>query len=208
MKKSPDINIVQRDLLLNHSNLAQDSENPEQIYISKLHRMISEAIFTVDLSSRKIMYVNSAVESIFGFKDYECIGKTTEMLFTTKSDFNKYGKLLKTAIRDGKNILNSELTLRKKSGETFPAEVTSTFIKENGDISKVISIVKDLSDQAMAEDALKSKQEYLELLHNTINEAIFTVELPSRIIRHVNKAVENMFGYTPEACLGRNTEQF
>ena len=208
MKKSPDINIIQRDLLLNHSNLAQDSESPEQIYISKLHGIISEAIFTVDLSSRKIMYVNSAVESIFGFKDYECIGKTTEMLFTTKSDFNKYGKLLKTAIRDGKNIINFELTLRKKNGETFPAEITSTFIKENGDISKVISIVKDLSDQAMAEDALKSKQEYLELLHNTINEAIFTVELPSRIIRHVNKAVENMFGYTPEECLGRNTEQF
>ena len=208
MKKSPDINIVTHDLLPNHSNLAQDSESPEQIYISNLHKLISEAIFTVDLSSRKIMYVNSAVESIFGYKDYECIGRTTKMFYTTKSDFNKYGKMLKTAIRDGKNIINFELTLRKKNGETFPAEVTSTFIKENGDISKVISIVKDLSDQAMAEDTLKNKQEYLELLHNHLDEAIFTVELPGRIIKHVNRAVENMFGYTPEECLGRNTEQF
>ena len=208
MKKFTDINVLHENLLLNHSNLAQDSESPEQIYISKLHKMISEAIFTVDVSSRKIMYVNSAVESIFGYKDYECIGKTTEMFYPSKREFNKIGRVLKAAVRDGEDILNFELTLRKKNGETFPAEVTTTFIKENGEITKVISIVKDLSDQAIAEETLKSKQEYLELLHNTINEAIFTVELPSRIIKHVNKAVENMFGYTPEECLGKNTEQF
>ena len=208
MKKSADRNLVQGELILNKSNSVDDSKSPEQIYLSKLHKIIGEAIFTVDLPSRKIKYVNSAIESIFGYKDYECIGKTTELFYPTKTEFNKVGKLLKAAMRDGKNILNLELLLRKKNGDTFPAEITTTFMKEEGGISKIISIVKDLSNRVIAKETLENKQEYLELLHNNIDEAIFTIELPGRIIKHVNKAVEKMFGYSAEECLGRNTEQF
>ena len=208
MKKSPDLNVSQSKILLNKSNSVEDLKSPGHIYLSKLHEIIGEAIFTVDLPSKKIMYVNSAIESIFGYKDYECIGKTTELFYPTKTEFNKVDKLFEVAMRDGKNILNLELLLKKKNGETFPAEMTLTFMKEEGEISKVISIVKDLSNREIAEETLKNKQEYLELLHDNIDEAIITVELPDRIIRHVNRAVEKMFGYSAEECLGRNTEQF
>ncbi|MCH7818116.1 MAG: PAS domain S-box protein [Candidatus Marinimicrobia bacterium] len=208
MKKSADIDIMRSKLLPNKSNSVKDPKSSDQIYLSKLRDIIGEAIFTVDLPSRKIKYVNNAIETIFGYKDYECIGKTTELFYPTKTEFNKVGKLLKAAIRDGKNILTLELRLRKKNGDTFPAEITTTFMKEEGKFSQIISIVKDLSNRVITEETLEHKQEYLELLHNNIDEAIVTVELPGRIIKHVNKAVKKIFGYTPEECIGRNTEHF
>jgi len=208
MKKPAEINVPQSEILPNKSNSVEESKSPGQIYLSKLHEIIGEAIFTIDLPSKKIMYVNSAIEAIFGYKDYECLGKTTELFYPTKTEFNKVDELLKTAMLDGKNILNLEILLKKKNGDIFPAEITITFMKEEGNISKVISIVKVLSNRVITADTLKNKQEYLELLHDNIDEAIFTVELPGRIIKHVNRAVEKMFGYSAEECLGRNTEHF
>ena len=104
MKKSADINTVHSELLPNKSDSVDNSKSPEQVYSSKLQDIIGEAIFTVDLPGRKIKYVNNAIESIFGYKDYECIGKTTELFYPTKTEFNKVGKLLKAALRDGKKI--------------------------------------------------------------------------------------------------------
>ena len=57
------------------------------------------------------------------------------------------------------------------------------------------------------EDALKKGWDYLEQLNNSLGDAIFTVNLPEQQIDYVNHAVENIFGYTADECIGRHTRR-
>ena len=52
---------------------------------------VTEAVFIVELPSRKIKYVNNSLEVIFGFKFEECIGNTTELFYPGIKDFKSLG---------------------------------------------------------------------------------------------------------------------
>ncbi len=58
------------------------------------------------------------------------------------------------------------------------------------------------------EEALKKSWDYLQNLNNSLGDAIFTVNLPEQTIEYVNKAVEHIFGYTIEECIGKSTHVF
>jgi PAS domain S-box-containing protein len=58
----------------------------------------------------------------------------------------------------------------------------------------------------LMEEELKSSHEYLRKLNDSLQEVIFTVRIPERIIICVNQSVVPVFGYEPEECLGRSTE--
>ena len=55
---------------------------------------------------------------------------------------------------------------------------------------------------------MKSDRDYLEKLYNSIGEVIFTVKLPERVIQHVNSAVAETLGYSPDECIDKSTEMF
>lgn len=57
-----------------------------------------------------------------------------------------------------------------------------------------------------AEEELKSSHEYLEKLNDSLQEVIFTVKIPERVISYVNRSVEDVFGYEVEECIGKTTE--
>ena len=75
----------------------------------------------------------------------ECIGKPTEIIYQSRQDFLNFGKLVTKAIQRNKRILNMEFELKRKNGEVFPAEITTSFIKNNNKILSAVSIVKDIS---------------------------------------------------------------
>ena len=47
---------------------------------------------------------------------------------------------------------------------------------------------------------------YLEVLNNSLQDAIFTIKMPERTIEYSNKAVEQIFGYSAECIYGKTTE--
>lgn len=169
---------------------------------------MAEAVFIVELPSRKIKYANNSLEVIFGYEYEECLGKTTELFYPGVKDFKSFGVRLKKAIEQNKEVLQVETRLKRKNGEIFPGEIVASFMKEKGKVNQVISIVRDISKRKTAEELLKREKYYLDRLHNTIGEAIFTVSIPDRVIRHVNNSVERIFGYSPKECLGKSTQLF
>ncbi len=58
-----------------------------------------------------------------------------------------------------------------------------------------------------AEESLRQERTYLQRLYNAAGDAIITTRLPERIIEQVNcNAMERIFGYKPEECIGRPVE--
>ena len=58
--------------------------------------------------------------------------------------------------------------------------------------------------RARMEDALKKGWDYLEILNDSLEDAIITLTMPERIIEYCNRAVEKILGYTLEECEGES----
>lgn len=124
-------------------------------YLEKLNNSLQEVIFRVRLPERTIDYVNHAVRNIFGYEENECLGKTTEFLYPSRQDYMSFGKLLEKTILEDKEALHTELSMEKKDGTLFPAEITTTFLKEDDGITGVISILRDITRRRRVEEGLR-----------------------------------------------------
>ncbi|MGR3303991.1 MAG: PAS domain-containing protein, partial [Candidatus Scalindua sp.] len=127
-------------------------------YLQKLNDSLGAVIVTVKLPERVIEYVNRAIGNVFGYKPDECIGKKTKMFYPAVEEYQDFGRSLKSAIKEGKDELRVERLYKRKNGEIFPCEVTTTFLKENEKIVRVISILQDVTERKRAEYLLKVRE--------------------------------------------------
>ena len=58
------------------------------------------------------------------------------------------------------------------------------------------------------EDALKRSWDYLEILNDSLEDAIITLTMPERVIEYGNRAVERILGYTIDECQGESFDLF
>lgn len=140
---------------------AEEELKRNKEYLETLNDSLSEAILTVDIpdniDDRSVRYVNKAVENIFGYKQKEWLGKSPVAQYASKEDFINLGKILKSAISRGTKVIHRELPLKKKSGETFPAELTITFLRTGGKVRQIISIVRDITERKKMQEQLMTK---------------------------------------------------
>lgn len=136
----------------------QDALKKSWDYLQNLNDSLGDAIFTVNIPEQTIEYVNKAVEYIFGYTPDECIGKSTRVFFADKKTYVDFVRNLQEAIVQQKEILRIEQLLKRKNGELFTAEITTTFLNETGEISGVISIVRDITDRKQMELALEQER--------------------------------------------------
>ncbi len=141
--------------------LVEKKLRKEKDYLEKLHNSIGEAIFTVKMPERAIEFANSFIEDMFGYKAEECFGKKTEMFYPDKEGFLEFGKKLKKTIEQGKDIMDTEQLLRRKNGEIFPSEIKTSFFRVNGEITQVISIIRDVTERKKAEQSLQETYQKL-----------------------------------------------
>ncbi len=169
-------------------------------YLEKLNNSLGEAIFTVKMPDRKIEYVNRSLETVFGYRADECIGNNTEMFYPTKKSFLDFGKKLKNSIGKGGDALNTEQLLKKKNGEVFQAEITTTFLKENDDIKHVISIVRDISERKKAEQQMILMSEIV----NNMTEGVSLARVSDASFVYTNRKYDEIFGYDRGELLGKH----
>ena len=130
-------------------------------YLEKLTNSMWDVVFSVKMPERVIEWVNDS-SRLMGYEPSECVGKDTAFFYSDKDDFLDFGHKLNNAMAAGKDVFHSEQLLKRKSGETFPAEITVTFHKENDEVVSVTSIVRDITERKLAEEALKKAHDELE----------------------------------------------
>ena len=156
-------------------------------YLEKLTNSMWDVVFSVKMPERVIEWVNDS-SRLMGYEPSECVGKDTAFFYSDKDDFLDFGNKLNDATAAGKDVFHSEQLLKRKSGETFPAEITVTFHKENDEVVSVTSIVRDITERKLAEEALKKAHDELE---QRVEERTAELEIVNKRLR--DEISERMF---------------
>jgi len=141
-----------------------------------------------------IFYANSAAEELYGYTQQEICDLGRSGIVDTNDP--NLQVILDERARLGKS--KGELTLIKKDGSKFLAEVsTSIFKDKNGKVNTFMTI-RDITHRKQNEKQI----EYNSLLLSQVNDAVIGSD-PKFRVTYWNKGAELMYGYTETEALGK-----
>jgi PAS domain S-box-containing protein len=151
----------------------------------------------------RIFSANTAARQIFGLTEEEiCQAGRSGVVDITDPRTIVFMEERK---RTGK--ARGELTLIRKSGEKFSAEVTSAvFTDRNGNI-RTSMIIRDITEQKQAEVALRASQEQYRSIFQATRDGLFINDLEGHLV-DFNPEACRMMGYTEEEFRLLEPEQF
>lgn len=164
-------------------------------YLEKLTNSIWDPVFVVKMPERVIEWANESF-SLYGYEPHECIGKNTSFLYPDKAGFLSFGNKIKGALAAGKDVLQTNHLLKRKSGEPFLAEVSATFHLENEKLVRVTSIFRDIT-------ARRNKEKILQLTQASVDnltDAVYWMG-PDANFSYVNNAAVDALGYSKKELL-------
>jgi PAS domain S-box-containing protein len=115
------------------------------------------AFVALDVGSRVTLF-NRGAELLFGYAPGEVIGRKPRELFF---DFDRYGRSLVESCADEEGAsapYRTEMLLHRKGGEEFSASVSITPIGGGGERVGHLLVIRDLTAERRAEDALRQMQ--------------------------------------------------
>jgi PAS domain S-box-containing protein len=162
------------------------------------HRLVhlvessADAIFALSLEGT-IESWNAAARRIFGFSAEEVVGKSSSMLVPEQGGHDL--QRLLCALRDGASAVHHQLQYRRKDGSLFDAAVAmSAIVDHAGRIVGLSKVVRDISDQKLAEQrmmqSLREKEVLLREIHHRVknNLQVISSLLNLQMERVVNPA--------------------
>jgi len=172
-------------------------------FLEKLTNSLGEAIFSVKIPERVVEFVNPAVETIFGYTPEECLDKKTDIFYSSQEGFLDFGRKFRQAIEQEQEIVTAEQQLKRKNGEVFPSEITTTFFRQDGKVVKVISIIRDISERKQTENLLRQSKEEWERTFNSFVDVVTLQDTDLRIVK-ANQAAGVILGLPLDKILGHH----
>jgi formate hydrogenlyase transcriptional activator len=171
-------------------------------------RLSPDAVIIVN-DSGEILDVNTRAEEMFGYGSAELLGQPIELLVP-----DRFRSSHQTHRREYSHLAHTrpmgvglELSGRRKDGSEFPVDIMLTPIPmETGQV--VLSVVRDVSKQKHAEEALRqTEQQFRTLVESVRDYAIFRLDPEGRIATW-NRSAERMKGYSAAEIIGQHFSRF
>ncbi|VAX24242.1 diguanylate cyclase/phosphodiesterase (GGDEF & EAL domains) with PAS/PAC sensor(s) [hydrothermal vent metagenome] len=163
----------------------------------------SNEIFIFDADSLKFIQVSQGALNNLGYTIEE-IRKLTVLDLKTESTRESFTKMTKPLRSGEKESIFFITAHTRKDGSTYPVEVRLQFSTDET-LPIFIAVLQDITEREEADEALKLQKGYLDKLQDSIAEPILSVKMPERVMMSVNRALETVFGYTAEECIGEST---
>ena len=157
-------------------------KNPEGVYLSCNHRF----------------------EQLYGASEKEIIGKT-DYDFVDRETADFFRENDQKAADAGKSRINEEMLTFAQDGHQEMVETTKTPIyDEKGQIIGILGIGHDITERIQAEQKLKESETFLSTILDNIPDMVFVKDIEDLKFIRLNKATENLLGYSRDVLIGRN----
>ena len=146
--------IVNKQEALNTFSEEKKESNRKKRFYRNIFQNLRSGVVTID-EHLTITEANRAVEHILGYNHQELPGHPLNLFFSDPQIINQYSFVnLITAIDEGMGLL-PEVSLKRKDGTKFPAEVCFSVIRDNDNTVFGISCVfRDLTNRKNMERGL------------------------------------------------------
>ncbi|MEO5961012.1 MAG: PAS domain S-box protein, partial [Opitutaceae bacterium] len=163
-----------------------------------------DAVVSID-HKNTVREWNTAAEKIFGYRREEALGRRLESLIGPSGRPHKpragLGDFLASSVGQfvGRPV---EAIARRKSGESFPIDITITQIPAR-DPPLFTAFIRDITDRKQYEEALRRSEGRKAAILETALDAVISFDEQGKVVEW-NHAAETIFGYSREFALGRD----
>ncbi|WP_396596777.1 PAS domain-containing protein [Dokdonia sp. R86516] len=181
---------------------AEESKN----HLNNIIDNIGDPVFVKDDQSR-LLIVNNAFCTLYGFEREDIIGKTLEERFSyvERKDFLNIDKQL---VKDGRENI-TEKTLIKENGDTRRISIRKTRFVDNDNTIFIVGVVHDITERYKTGNLIKEAKERAEeneerfriLMHNL--EAGVVVHAPDTSIMQCNTRASQILGIDEKFIKGK-----
>ena len=180
-------------------------DNPELrekiAHFDDIFRALPDAV-VMNTAQRRIVYINQAANTMFGYTPEELIGELPQVLYAYEEDFQRLGRIYRE-FDVNPNLPTIPVKLRHKNGRVFDAEITGAAIRSshNEQVIGFLSIIRDISERNAMQNALRAQEAQLRQIIDLVPQAIFVKNREGRFLL-VNKAQAALYGTTVDQLTG------
>ena len=174
----------------------------------KLQSIFSAAPIGIGLVvDRVFMEVNDTFCKMTGYTRKELIGKSSEMIYATKKEYESDGTEKYRQISE-KGTGSVETRFKCKNGKILNILLSSAPLDKDNLGKGVTFTATDITKKIQTEEALANEKYLIYSLMNTLPDHIYFKDLSSRFIR-INKAHAQFFGLSdPSQAVGKTDSDF
>ena len=163
-----------------------------------------DSIVTLDTKGF-ITSINSAGVKMLGYSINELTGRHFAKIgYMNIKDIPKYVEMFTAAI-SGKDVKPLEINLTRKDGTPVVVEVRVGLLKENGKITGIQAITRDVTERKKAEEALRESEEIFRSLMEHSPVYVFFKDENIRSLK-LSRNYETMLGRPIAELLGKNMD--
>jgi len=176
----------------------------EQRLLNDIFEIIADGIFVVNAEGR-LLRINNNFADMLGYKKDELIGK--HLLELSPHNYAEFSSvysapMLSKLLCEGL-VENNQVEFTKKDGSFFAAEVNiSGWEDANGNLTRYIGSVRDISERKVWENNLKEKDELLQNIIHADPNLIFVKHRNGNYIE-VSESLVQLFGASLDYVIGK-----
>jgi diguanylate cyclase (GGDEF)-like protein/PAS domain S-box-containing protein len=154
-----------------------------------------------------IQYVNQSYERDTGFSSAEAVGKKPSIVKSGLHDAAFYQRLWGTIQRG--EVFREIFTNRRKDGTPYYEEKTITPLKDSeGQIVRFVATGKDITARMEVDRENQRTQVFLNSVVENLPNMLFVKEAKDLKFVRLNRAAEDLLGYSREELIGKNDYDF
>jgi PAS domain S-box-containing protein len=158
-----------------------------------------DAVVVIDPHDPEISWpvidCNLAACRMNGYQREELVGHSIDIL-NVSSGTEEERALYFKGLQDA-GSLTFETQHRRKNGEIFPVEVSTTIVNIGGR-ELVIGIDRDITTRRKTEDELRKSRERFERIVSTMEDIVYSVNAETREFNYLSPSFERLLGYSME----------
>ncbi len=180
----------------------QEARRESEVRYRLVTETASDCIVTVDRDSH-VLFVNAAVEEIFGYTPDEVTGAELTMFVPDYVRPSCSVSSDSDTCTGGTDIPRAavELSGLHKSGYTFPIEISSGEYCNNGK-HFTTCIIRNITERKRVEEELRKSNREIATIFESINDAFFALDTEWRF-KYLNTEAERLLGRSRNELLGR-----
>ncbi len=156
----------------------------------------------------KVSMINKRGREILGYDEKEIIGKNWFNHFIPKEEKHKlkesFNQLITEEVKYGKRTVSENVNaIINKDGERRIIHWNNTTVAgKNGEVVATLSSGTDITEQKLAEEALKDSEEVFNKITTSASDAIIVIDNKGQVI-FWNNSAESVFGFSLEDIMGK-----